>query len=589
MNTKIVYANLSLDDWYWMKPGETHAIKYSYAMRSPSDVIDSDTWYLVDTGKKAKRPLSNVTKAFTVVAASPQSAGEIRGWSEEQGFVPSMYTPLWSLDELQQCRIVVAPTPAEKMMEDNDAAWKTALVQAGNHPTADTVKTRFEKYGGIARVALANDATFAELQSDLERAFQECDLSKVVNHTSQDLRLLPGTSSWLLHYKVNTTTFDLDNIVFASKYILQRVWELHQTEKLDDMLRFINETSHNPKWRSASGDLFETYVAPSLLQQGGTFEVHKFTDPLTKVKAKKNHREAHAGQLVLPSAMKLGTLSLKSGADIGNLQEGQYGDQATGQLETIDGALRPSSGVKFIDRVRESKQKIEPLPKYSIIMLLFQFAVGDLHGVKVRGLLEAFHASVKASHPKKGTSAIVRFYFVVPPHQFTRFKVGTFEEGIDDNEETVGEADIPDGIEFWVLQAYRQATPSLTGTAHSRVTAETTSKKRQIEVNNIAGAVDVAACVDKGEESEKQARKKQKLEASRAENVKCRGICGKTFEGDEVKSMMHCTYCASSDRTKLFAVCADCKPLMVLNRSSIETGKSWFHPLSHQAYWERVD
>jgi hypothetical protein len=578
LRMKIVYANLSEDDWYLMKPGVAHATKFAYSERSPSQELDGDTWYLADTGKKAKRTL-HASNAFTVVAASPQSAAEIRGFGEEQGYLPSIYTPVWSLEELLQCRLVAAPTAEEKKLED--AQWTSALLPTGTLPTATAVGERFKQYGGIARVALADDAKFAELMNDLERAYQECDLDKVVKSLGTDLRLLPGTSSWLLHYVVDEDDFSLDSIRFASAAILQRVWELHQGEKRDSILRFINETSHNPKWRSAGGDLFETYVAPTLLQQGGSFEVHKLVDPLTKKKADKNRREDQTGQLVLP-ASALVVVPLNAAADIRKMKPGQYGDQSTGQLETIDGALRPSPAVQFIVGGKSDRSA-------AVAMLLFQFAVGDSHDVKVNGLLQAIHATA----PKRGES--VRFYFVVPPHQFARFKVGTFEDGIDEEGNTVGEADIPEGIEFWVLQAYMPAAPPLIGTPHTHAVgaaavgaaAATSSKKRKAP----SAAAAAAAAEERSQSEEEQeaagatgfAKKQKKGQA--VLRVACQGVCGQTFEGAGIQSMLQCT---SVSHDELFAVCGECKKAMVLRKSDVVEDTSWFHPSSHEKCWKPV-
>ena len=96
--------------WYILRQGSSQAEKYDSRARGPGLELDAETWYLADTGAKAKRdPLNSA--AFTIVAASPKAAGSklVRGWDKDQHSPPTLYMPGWPEAELQQCRQLITP------------------------------------------------------------------------------------------------------------------------------------------------------------------------------------------------------------------------------------------------------------------------------------------------------------------------------------------------------------------------------------------------------------------------------------------------------------------------------------------------
>ena len=178
---KIVYEDLSTDVWFVIpsSSGAAHADRYHRHTYACDVELDAHSWYLVDTGAKAKR-FPTKTLAFTVVVASPHAAGHhsMRGWSKEQGSPPCYFMPCcWTADELELCRHLIAPTVAEKQVEPASLATAQALPSI----EPDTVAERFRLYGGIARLAFATEAQLEELLDDLERAYQQCDFGKIAD------------------------------------------------------------------------------------------------------------------------------------------------------------------------------------------------------------------------------------------------------------------------------------------------------------------------------------------------------------------------------------------------------------------------
>ena len=167
---------------------------------------------------------------------------------------------------------------------------------------AKVVAQRFDKYGGIARVAFATESELVGLLKGLADAYEQCDLRTVSQLAGTDLNLLPETSSWLLHYDVDPATFQIRHVQFASDEILRRVWEKSQSKPTSDILDFISATSNNTVWSSASGKLFESFLAHSLLQRGGTFWVQQFAHPVAPPKGgKKGDRLGAASKLAIPA------------------------------------------------------------------------------------------------------------------------------------------------------------------------------------------------------------------------------------------------------------------------------------------------
>ncbi len=426
----VVFEDLSTEFVYVFRPGSSVTERYGRGSTSPASLLDRvrGDYYLVDTGAKATRG-PDKTNAFSLVVASPHAAGKelVEGWSKEKHSPPHFLMPCWTLAELQTGRQLIAPTAAEKASEP-PAAWSSAAVL----PSIDqkAVAARFDQYGGIARVAFASEQQLKELLKGLTRAYEECKLSAVARMAGSELTLLPETSSWLLHYDVDPATFQLRQVDFASDFILAEVFEKNAAQQHEGILAFVNSTSNNPVWSSAAGKLFETFLAHSVLQRGGSFAVQQFVKPAVSTKGAKSDRHALGPPLMLP-ASPLPAAPLPNAAAIKTLAAAQYGQPSKDNFPTIDGVLKPN--------------------------LLFQMTVGRSHNVNIDGLVAAVNAlQLPASAPPP------RLYFVVPPQQFATFQVGTFTSSIGTPVST-----IPANVEYWVLALYELVDP-LTGLQASK-------------------------------------------------------------------------------------------------------------------------
>jgi hypothetical protein len=125
------------------------------------------------------------------------------------------------------------------------------------------------------------------------------------------------------------------------------------------------------------------------------------------------------------------------------------------------------------------------------------------------------------------------------------------------------------------------------GAAAVGAAAATSSKKRKAP----SAAAAAAAAEERSQSEEEQeaagatgfAKKQKKGQA--VLRVACQGVCGQTFEGAGIQSMLQCT---SVSHDELFAVCGECKKAMVLRKSDVVEDTSWFHPSSHEKCWKPV-
>jgi len=405
----IVYEQISEEACFVMRPGVANAEEYKAA--SASMLRDRSVVYLVDVGGTATRgPLQ--CAALTVVVASPHAKSKdiVQHWWTHAKAPPVWYMPCWNAAELESCRRVVCPTDLEQTADKLQGARLLPAVSAAS------VAHNHQRFGGIARVTLSTDDARAGWEAKLSGAIAACDLEVVAEQAGGDLDPLPESSSWVLHYVVDETTFKLSNIEFASASILDAVWQRWGTGQSNKVVRFLDSLSKNPTWSGAHGGVFEQ-LAHEYLQQGGSFNVQQFVNPLTKKRGDKGKRAGVASQLVLPPSPHPGG-PLPDAASIASLARGQYGQPSKDNFATIDGALAPN--------------------------MMFQMAVGATHDVNIDGLLAA-----TAALPRVAADPPPRVYYVVPPQRFPTFQVGAFQS----SQQTPPSA-IPATVEFWVLELY---------------------------------------------------------------------------------------------------------------------------------------
>ena len=411
----IVYDSLAKNRCYIIRPGSSHVESY----QEPPFGMDRDRSivYLVDVCTLARRPPSQCS-AFTIVVAEPYAKGQniLKGWKKYKYWPSARYLPCWNESELEVYRRVTRPSADE---QKKDQLKGTCLLPA---MSSETVAQRFALFGGIARVALAR-GSLSDLKAYLNGALGSCNLGTVTQYPGPDLERFPMDSSWIFHYKVNPDSFKLDSIDFASKPILEQVWDRYSAKQV---MHFIEATSWmSSVWNGVRWNLFQL-LAHEHLQKGGTFAAHKL------LLVDSNNDQAQRVQDSKPSTLTLPTSSsVRSVADaaaITHLTAGEYGQLSKANFKTIDAVIRPNC--------------------------LFQTTVSESHTVNIDELIAAVNAlQLKPDEP-------VRFYFVVPPEQFATFQAGTFTASDTSSSLTI--ANVPDTIEYWVLQMiYPQAEPEL--------------------------------------------------------------------------------------------------------------------------------
>lgn len=452
----IVYDGISAKKCYIIRAGAAQAEMYEDVAAKMVD--DPAVVYLVDIGATALRgPLQ--CAAFTIVVASPHAKSKdiVQHWWSHAKFPPVWYMPCWSEAELQTCRRVICPTDDEVK---TDALQGIRLLPAVSAPS---ITKRVQQFGGIARVAFSPDSALPGLESKLATAIKSCDLEIVANQAGGDLDLLPESSSWLLHYVVDPVSFKLANIVFASKPILEEVWQRFGAGHNDTVLRFLNATSKNPTWSGARGNLFEP-LAHERLQDGGTFSVQRFIDPLSTKRGAKGERDAAISSLVI-NASPMPALGVANTAAIASLAAGQYGEPSRSNFPAIDGVLKPN--------------------------MLFQMTVGATHDVNIDGLLAAIDAlQLQPTDPPP------RLYFVVPPQQFATFQIGAF---VSSHAPATLASTIPKQVEYWVLQLYAPSeAPGKRKAPASAASAPPSPKAAAAPVTLPAAAAGATSCSCKG-------------------------------------------------------------------------------------------
>jgi hypothetical protein len=459
---QFVFHQVTKSRCFICRPGANHAEFYTYV--DAGMVNDRNTVFIVDTGAKASKAECLDSNAFTVVIASPHAAGVevIKEFVEKPIFAkPKLYMSGWSEDELQVCRRVIAPTAVEEAT-DKLQGMRLPVVNAA------TVAKRFRRFGGVVRIALSQSSDEL-LESKLREAIEACKLDVISSHLSLTLDLMPAASSWILHYVVDDQSFDLKDIVFASPSICSDIYADSKKQVTDTVLSFLHATSGMPTWSGARGILFEKHYAHDRLQLKGSYRVQQFVDPLTKTKKDKNKRAGSIATITLEEASG-GARGIHKPSDIATLALDEYGQPDHDIFPTIDSARKPN--------------------------LLFQIASGKSHGSNIDGLIAAIAAlNLKPTDPPPC------LYFVVPPDQFVGFKIGAFwatePKAPADGSAPLAkltEADIPNNVQFWVLELYRKGAEKQSAekrgaaAAASALSLPPTKKQATGTAGNVAAA-----------------------------------------------------------------------------------------------------
>ena len=428
----MVYHNLMDRVCYQIPPRAAAAARLRCTVSNlfPLELTDDlNMIYLVDVGASALDNPSQV-RGFTVVFASPQAKAKdvVRDWAKQRNYIPTLYIPRWTEEELWICCQLVRPLL-------NDAVSSNLPGLRRNPLDQQSLQQHVATFGRVARPAFASDNLLQEMHRNLTNAIVACDLLHVGRLAKSTLEVQGEASSWLLHYEVDEKTFVITEVVFASPYVIQQIWHKSEEDRHVTLRAFLDMTANNPQFSGPRGDLFEPY-AHWILQREGKYAVQRFPRALLSTPGSKQEREL-LQYLDLPASEQ--AVSLDSPQAITALQPEWYGLPNKSNFATIDSAKKPN--------------------------LLFQMTVSSRHDVNIDGLITVVRA-LQARVP-------CRLYFVVPPDQFGSYAVGTLKGPTTPSGSTVQEKqqyeqkirDELERVEYWVLQLYAAPTPPSTLTS----------------------------------------------------------------------------------------------------------------------------
>lgn len=432
----IIYENISRSECFKIAVEQDESLRVTFATRT-SDFAASlqsrRTVYLVDVGSNSTRPPLDCN-AFSIVVASPH-AQNVEGWREQVKCNATFYMPVWTEPELQAARRLVSPTAEE--LEEDDVSGDLVFESLSE----EKVNERFEEYGGIARVCLAEESDEADEQNrlSLRHALSNCNLEVVVHVAeSGELDVKKGASSWLLHYKVHIDTFKAAGFDFASESITQQMWVKYGAISRRETISFLERVGGklNPDFSTVAGRFFEK-LAHSILAEGGSFKAQQLIDP-TRTGSGKDKNKRHAAITTVKIKASKPSLPIHVPSDIAKLPNLRYGEPDHGTFATGDAVLHGTLDDKHV-------------------WVIFQMTVGKSHDVKInlKGLAEII-AGCKIPAKEK-----VQLFFVVIPETFDTFKVGSSQQPSEPKRKGKGgkganskpkPLPIPANVEYWVLE-----------------------------------------------------------------------------------------------------------------------------------------
>jgi hypothetical protein len=184
-----------------------------------------ETFYILD-GPDAE-PVHSI--CLTLFISSPRNI--FKDWHYHSKITPS-YFPVWSLEELRQCRALCYPTIDEA-----------------------TVDTRYLQYGGIARYVFWEDGK----PPSLEAIITDSNARRSIHSVGEPSRLFPS-SHMLLHITVDED-MHFRHVVLASRYVGVLLFSKYFQETLDNLTSMLGAGS------ALAVHLFECY-AHFLFQNG---------------------------------------------------------------------------------------------------------------------------------------------------------------------------------------------------------------------------------------------------------------------------------------------------------------------------------
>jgi hypothetical protein len=181
--------------------------------------IRPETFYLLD-GLNADPVYS---ECLTLFIASPHN-NNFKDWHYHETITP-LYFPIWSWDELRQCRELCYQGISE-----------------------ETVKSRYERYGGIARYVYWQPGD----PPSLEAAATDSNARQSIRSVGEPSQLFP-TSHMLLHIHVDEE-LRFEHVLLASRYVGTLLFSKYFEETLENLKSMLGGGG------ALAGHLFECYA-----------------------------------------------------------------------------------------------------------------------------------------------------------------------------------------------------------------------------------------------------------------------------------------------------------------------------------------
>jgi hypothetical protein len=186
--------------------------------RAEDLAILSDTFYVLDGLNADPVP----SQCLTLFISSPRN-NNFKDWHYHAQIKPS-YFPVWSLDELRQCRAVCYADIDLGIVED-----------------------RYRQYGGIARYVF-----WPGEPPSIESVIGDSDARKSIRSVGDPSQLFPS-SHMLLHLSVDEN-MEFQHVVLASRHVGVLLFSKFFQETLDNLKSMLGAGG------ALAGHLFECYV-----------------------------------------------------------------------------------------------------------------------------------------------------------------------------------------------------------------------------------------------------------------------------------------------------------------------------------------
>jgi hypothetical protein len=360
----------------------------------------STTWYLVDW-KPISKPKS--TRAATLFALSPNGIQDDSFKSFEKVLSRCYCMPVWTHDELEECR---------------DRVFSTLSKSSLNYI--------YERVGGVPRSCLQapTEALASEESEDealnaglrrLELAFQGLtDPLEALRAQEQSLTSVQ-VSGRLLHKVPGPGYRDRGHRVWASAYVIDKFVNTMNSQSARSMKTEVREGLARNDRDGSLGKVFECYVRHLFFTGGGPpLKKRRLCKPSDKGKELESQELESQEEFTLPEG----------------LVHQPFGGMADFSIPEGDTGTIWTPGPNF--------------PSVDIILtpnLLFQITISERHPIKQEPLRKILE--------KLPTEEKVLLYFVVPEDIFERF---TYQEY--HTEQRMVSRNVPktvDEIEQWVL------------------------------------------------------------------------------------------------------------------------------------------